>query len=366
MLYNGREFPALNGSYQIRHYVGDKAVYTTVGDDLDRAEAALSQMQDTMQLNVLNAKLGVKLPEPEKAKKTVAQYKETFWVKYAVGRYDKVALYTVVANDLCKLLSLSGRLLPEEIEEADIIRLDPQWEARGLAKTTRSNRYTTVRCFLRHSGVDPDKLIDKPTNQKLKSEPTTLPEVYTDEEVAKLIAASSERHALVWESFWKRGFRDEELAFLEWENIDWKNKTAEIRFKSSLNWKPKDSEERLVPVPESLITKHAAWRGKNPATRFVFGTKNDRPDIKFLKALKSDWRAAGLNCGKCKCCIERSECGDAYLHKFRSSYLTRMHGHCNSRDVVRLAGHSSLETTLHYLRPSAMPQLQAAANAAWA
>jgi hypothetical protein len=43
-----------------------------------------------------------------------------------------------------------------------------------------------------------------------------------------------------------------------------------------------------------------------------------------------------------------------------------MHGHCNSRDVMRLAGHSGLETTLHYLRPSAMPQLQAAANAAWA
>jgi integrase len=256
-------------------------------------------------------------------------------------------------------------VLPEEIEEADIIRLDRQWEARGLAKTTRSNRYTTVRCFLRHAGVDPDKLIDKPTNQKMKSKPTTLPEVYTDEEVAKLIAASSERHGLVWESFWKLGYRDEELAFLEWENIDWKNKTAEIRFKPSLKWKPKDSEERLVPVPESLIVKLAAWREKNLATRFVFGTRNDNPDTKFLKALKSDWRKAGLNCGKCKGCIARGECGDAYLHKFRSSYLTRMHGYCNSRDVMRLAGHSSLETTLKYLRPSAMPVMQKAANAAW-
>jgi integrase len=365
MLYKGREFPALNGSYQIRHYFGDKAVYTTVGDDLDRAEAALSQMQDKLQLDHLNAKLGVKLPEADKPKKTLAQYKETFLVKYAVGGYDKVALYTVVANDLCKLLTQSGRVLPEEIEEADIIRLDRQWEARGLAKTTRSNRYTTVRCFLRHAGVDPDKLIDKPTNQKMKSKPTTLPEVYTDEEVAKLIAASSERHGLVWESFWKLGYRDEELAFLEWENIDWKNKTAEIRFKPSLKWKPKDSEERLVPVPESLIVKLAAWREKNLATRFVFGTRNDNPDTKFLKALKSDWRKAGLNCGKCKGCIARGECGDAYLHKFRSSYLTRMHGYCNSRDVMRLAGHSSLETTLKYLRPSAMPVMQKAANAAW-
>lgn len=366
MLYSGQEYAAPNGTYQIRHYGSDgKAVYTTVGDDLDLAEAILSQMKDKLQLDHLNTKLGIKLAEPEKLKKTLAQCRETFLVKYAVGGYDKVALYTVVATDLCKLLTLSGKVLPDQIEEADIIRLDRQWEARGLAKTTRSNRYTTVRCFLRHAGVDPDKLIDKPTNQKLKSKPTTLPEVYTDEEVAKLIAASSERHALVWESFWKLGFRDEELAFLEWENIDWKNNTAEIRFKSSLNWKPKDSEERLVPVPESLLKKLVAWRTLHPDTRFVFGTKCDRPDIKFLKALKSDWRAAGLNCGKCKGCIERGECGNAYLHKFRSSYLTRMHNHCNSRDVMRLAGHSSLETTLKYLRPSAMPSLQKAANAAW-
>ncbi|HUD56564.1 MAG TPA: hypothetical protein VMR02_15150 [Terracidiphilus sp.] len=90
MMYNGRECAAPNGSYQIRHYGTDgKAVYTSVGDDLDKAEAALNRLLDTMQLNVLNTKLGVKLPEPEKAKKTLAQYKETFLVKYAVDEKEK-------------------------------------------------------------------------------------------------------------------------------------------------------------------------------------------------------------------------------------------------------------------------------------
>jgi hypothetical protein len=82
MMYNGRECAAPNGSYQIRHYGTD-------GDDLDKAEAALNRLLDTMQLNVLNTKLGVKLPEPEKAKKTLAQYKETFLVKYAVDEKEK-------------------------------------------------------------------------------------------------------------------------------------------------------------------------------------------------------------------------------------------------------------------------------------
>lgn len=374
MLYDGSEYAAQNGVYQIRSYSGKKAVFVSVGDDLDAALQMLERLTATRQKAAAEATLGIApAPKPED-RKTISQYKETYLIKYAVGGYDKVALYTVVADDLCKLLAESGKVYPDQIEEADILRLDRAWQARGLAKTTRSNRYTTVRCFLRHAGVDPDRLIDKPTRQQLKSKPTTLPEVYKDEEVTALIAASSERHALVWEGFWKLGFRDEELAFLEWDNIDWRSKTAEIRFKPkgsfpwnhALEWKPKDKEERLVPVPESLLIKLKAWREKYPKTRFVFGTKNDRPDIKFLKALKSDWRRAGLNCGKCEGCIKHDECGDAYLHKFRSSYLTRMHGHCNSRDVMRLAGHSSLETTLKYLRPSAMPAMQKAANAAWA
>ena len=109
------------------------------------------------------------------------------------------------------------------------------------------------------------------------------------------------------------GFRDEELAYWEWENVNWNLKTAEVRFKQKgsypwnpeLEWVSKDSEERDVPIPDVLLEELKAWRKKNPNTRFVLGTKNDHPNIKFLKALKSDWRAAGLNCGKCSRCLSK-------------------------------------------------------------
>ncbi len=256
-----------------------------------------------------------------------------------------------------------------------MIDLNRLWKSEGRAQYTLANRYSTLRGFLRFCGIDPKELIDPTEHQKMKFKPRTIAEIYTDEEISKLIAASSERHGLVWESYQKTGFRDEELAFLEWRDIDWEAQTMQIRFKNkgsfawnpNLEWRPKDNEERLVPVEEKLMGKLAAWREKNPTTRFVFGTRNDRPDIKFLKALKTDWRRAGLNCGRCPGCIKHNECGDAYLHKFRSSYLTRMLSHCeNPRDVMALAGHSSLDTTLHYLRPSAMPAMQRAANSAWA
>lgn len=370
--YNGQEHRCSSGRFQLRFMDNDKVVYKNVGTDSDSAQSALNQYLAKAQFEALGKELGFLKAAVQRP---LSEYKVTFLEKYAVGgSTDKRALYRTVADDFMDLLTEHGKSTPEHIEESDVIRLDRRWEARGLSKTTRATRYTTVRCFLRHCKLNPDEVIDKPTHQKLRSKPQTMPEVYTQEEIDKLIAASSERHALIWETFYKLGLRDEELATLEWDNIDWVNKTAEVKFKPHVHvpgskepgWKPKDSEERLIPVAQGLLKKLEAWRKKNPKTQFVFGTKQGKPDIKLLVALKSDWRRAGLNCGKCKGCRgKKTQCGDAYLHKFRSTYLTRMLSFTNSRNVQRLAGHSSIVTTERYLRPAETDALQAAVNAAF-
>jgi hypothetical protein len=73
MHYNGQEYAAPNGTCQIRSYDGAKAIYTTVGDDLDKAEATLARLLEKMEFYTLNAKFGIKTPEPEAEKKTLAQ-----------------------------------------------------------------------------------------------------------------------------------------------------------------------------------------------------------------------------------------------------------------------------------------------------
>ncbi len=57
MTYNGEEYTAPNGTYQIRSYDGAKAIYTTIGDDLDEAEATLARLLEKMQYDTLNANL---------------------------------------------------------------------------------------------------------------------------------------------------------------------------------------------------------------------------------------------------------------------------------------------------------------------
>jgi integrase len=357
MWFNKQEHAAPNGTYQIRHYEGERCVYTTVGADLDQAQTALGELTDKLQLAHLNDKLGI--GQRSKDNKTIDELKKTFLLKH-----ESIVRYRLTVDDFCKVLAGQNKTLPSQIEESDILTLSRVWEAQGLAAVSRANRYGMLRCFLRHCKIDPGAVIDAGEHTKLRYKPTTTAETYTEAEVAKLLAVATPRHALAWEMFLKLGFRETELTYLEWTNIDWEAKTAIIKFK--VGFAPKSRQERAVPIPDSLLTKLVEWRKQNPCSRYILATRNGTPDQRLLKALKDDWRDAGFNCGRCDGCVSRRECENAWLHKFRATYLTRMLDFTNSRNVQVLAGHSSMVITERYLRPSAMPVMQQAANAAWA
>jgi integrase len=374
MLLKGKEVYCPLGKYEIRYYEGRKSLHKPVGNDLDVAFTAFSLFEKKLQYEALQLDLGIRVQKlPDEDRKTLSELRDAYIEKYAHGSHDTVYGYTFAGTEFTHLLEQRGKTYPEEIVEDDVVAFDRFLEARGDCKSTRAHRYGYIRCFLRYIGLDPNKVVSPEWNQKLKRKPKLEVENYTEEELERLYAASSEYHRLAWRCYRMLGFRDEELAYLEWANINWSSKTAGIRFKQKgcypwnpeLEWVSKDAEERDVPIPDVLFEELKQWRKKNPNTRFVLGTRNDRPNIKFLPALKTDWRAAGLNCGRCSTCLKKNRCRRAKLKTFRATYLTTMLSHTNSRNVQMLAGHSSLITTERYLRPAAMPDLQAAANAAF-
>jgi hypothetical protein len=83
MLYNGAEHHAPQGTYQVRHYVGTKAVYTTVGNDLDAALATLERKTATLQKEAAELTLGIAPPTPPKQddRKTLAELAAAYIAK---------------------------------------------------------------------------------------------------------------------------------------------------------------------------------------------------------------------------------------------------------------------------------------------
>ncbi len=389
MLLNGKETPYENGHYEVRYYDGGTTKHKNVGRNYAAACKTLSRFDTAVAANDSLVALGVAVPalakiihgDQTQIRHTIAELTPAFVEKYGQGSSDSIARYAIVANGFAAVLASRGKTYPDQIDEDDVLAYDRQLDKEGMMKCTRANRYGYVRCMLKYMGHDPNKVVSPEWHKKLKSKPKKEVETYSDEEIQRVIAVASPYHALVWQCFWQLGFRDEELAYLEWTNIDWQRKMALVRFKPAgsypwnpkLSWKSKDSEERDVPISESLYQKLLAWREQHPKTRFVVGTSEtpghpgDRPNIKFLDALKSDWKLAGLNCGRCPGCQKkRGQCGRAKIKTFRSTYLTTMLGHCkNIRDVQKLAGHSSISTTEKYLRPASGKQLQDAVNAAF-
>src|ERR1035437_444721 len=59
MLYNGVEYAAPQGTYQIRHYVGSKAVYVTLDNALGAALVTLERLNATRAKEAAEATLGI-------------------------------------------------------------------------------------------------------------------------------------------------------------------------------------------------------------------------------------------------------------------------------------------------------------------
>lgn len=104
------------------------------------------------------------------------------------------------------------------------------------------------------------------------------------------------------------------------------------------------------PIPVGLLNELAALKkNADDSNPLVFPTSGGQADIKLLKALKSDWRDAGLNCGHCPGCLgKRNKCSKAKIKTFRATYLTTMSEFVALPSVQALAGHSDIKTTMRY------------------
>jgi integrase/recombinase XerD len=150
-----------------------------------------------------------------------------------------------------------------------------------------------------------------------------------------LLCASTPEEWLILSFFLTTGCREQEVTYATWPDVDFKRKVFTVRDHPEYGFKPKDYEERPIPLTDSVLAK---LQQRVRTSDLIFPTKQGKPNGHFLRMLKEIAVRAG---------VYPHECG---LHKFRKTFATLQHENgVSARTIQKRLGHSSLETTLAYL-----------------
>ena len=178
------------------------------------------------------------------------------------------------------------------------------------------------------------------------------PEIYEREELDNLFRACDAEERLHYEFFLMTGMRDQEVMHCYWSDVNLNAGTARVTHKPDRGWTPKAYKEREIPIPAKLVRSLKAWKAKaDKECNLVFPTSGCKPDTHFLERLKAIAERAGLN----------ADC--FWLHKFRATFATwSLWAGVDLRTVQQWLGHSDMESTMRYLKPSRSQQVRAKVN----
>jgi integrase/recombinase XerD len=114
-------------------------------------------------------------------------------------------------------------------------------------------------------------------------------------------------------------------------------------------------KEREIPIPSKLANSLKAWKAKSDKTcAFVFPTAGCKPKLDFLDCLKAVAERAKL------------DADNFWLHKFRATFATKcLWAGVDLRTVQQWLGHSDMESTMRYLKPSRSQETRAKVNVVW-
>lgn len=334
------------GVFGLEWHENGKRMYRPLTED--RADAALQLRNQQARLE------GVPVADEPKGKGKVS-------LRTAVDEYlEEVKLnrahktYLAYKRALKMLAECSGCNFVSDITRRTLmVNYIRAMKEAGLGDRTQNNLFGAIVTFLHAQGHPVVTRKDAPDFTE------TEIETYTDDELTKLFAACTPVERLTFEFFLNTGAREREAAYATWKDIEFASGTFSVKAKPAMGFKPKDSEERTIPISDSLLASLKVWRAKNPTALLIFPNGQGRPNGHLLRDLKKVALRAKLNCGHCEStlngekvtCKNHAVCEQWYLHKFRHTFAC-MHllAGVDVRTVQLWLGHSDLDTTACYLK----------------
>jgi integrase len=238
-------------------------------------------------------------------------------------------------KDLSRFTASCSKQYVDEIDKGDLENFVRSLRADGLGHRSVFNVFQSVNTWLRVNGIMAGRPILKQLGRQYV-EPEVTP--YTHEDISAIFGACDEDERLIYKFFLYSGCREQEVAYTEWTDLDFKSNTLHVHGKPHRNWQVKDKEGRHVPMPQDIMAELQARQGNAGKHDLVFPNADGNPEGHFLRKLQDIVKNAGLDI-------------KVGLHRFRKTFAS---WHCEAGEsVVTLMdwlGHSDLATTQRYLK----------------
>ena len=352
---NGKPEHHPEGAYYVRFSVHGRRHLKRAGSDATEALRVLGR-----QMYLLHGlAMGVDSPElpPPPAEPVPGVHRQrwddavrTYMLEVEARRAKRTA--TAYRHTLESFATACPVTFLNEISRGTVLAYEAWILRKGNDERTVFNRVAQLVTFLRYwklQHVVERKDLPHYTKKKAKA--------YQLSDLRTLFAAATDRDRLLFEFFLGSGCREQEVMYMTAQDIDFADRLVHVHAKPEWDWKPKDKEERSIPVSDDLLNKLRSLIDSRPQHRLLFPLASDptRPDGHLLRRLKVTALRAGLNCGHCVSkvgdrCSTKPVCKRWSQHGYRRTFATVHHRNGVSvRTLMDWLGHSDLATVLAYL-----------------
>jgi integrase/recombinase XerD len=343
VLINGQEERHTEGAYYLEWRDGAKRRRLSVGKNA--ADASARRLAKEAELNAINHGVAVTV-QNSNGRHSLAAAVNDFLDETKLTKKPKT--FAAYSTALSYFVESCAKLHLEDIDRKDLLKFAAFLrDDKDQAPRSTYNKFEVVMTFLKARGIR--GLAGKNDWPRFTEEE---PEIYEQEELEKLLAACDTEERLWFEFFLMTGMREQEVTHAYWSDINFAHATVRVTHKPDRGWTPKAYKEREIPIPEKLAKSLKAWKAKSEkACPLVFPTAGCNPKLDFLDCLKAAAERAKLN----------KE--DFWLHKFRATFATRcLWAGVDLRTVQLWLGHSDMESTMRYLKPSRSQQTRDKVN----
>jgi integrase len=239
--------------------------------------------------------------------------------------------------ELGEFAKFCQRRFMDELTHDDCVSFREHLREKGLHDTTIYNKLITLTTWLKRNPLFPVRgLLKFPDDYPTKKD--TDPDPYTPEEIGLLRKHADSREKLTVDFFLATGCREQEVAHIEFADLNPKTRIVRIQKKPHLKWEPKtEAGTRNIPLSPALMSRlQCSFVGN----RLLFPAPNGGVEKHFLRMFKALGKRAGTKNMKC--------------HRFRDTYATEQVRRAkNMRELLTVAtrlGHTDLDTIQIYAK----------------